>query len=184
MSETIPEISNTDENLPEDFECSDENIKENIPVSSSEEDDNEEEENTENDNVCVGKRNIISLQNNTNNFIVSVDGVPQFYTRTLESARNYMWQFARFRKARINSIYNSYIREQDDPNSIQIVGAYRNSVLSCDRVLYRMEIHEISEISETEVSKPLSCENVNVCDCDKENVEIPEATASWLLSMM
>ena len=98
----------------------------------------------------------------TERYVVTADGVPQFYTQTIEEARNRMWDIARISKFN-ESDYNSYIREFNDENHIQVVGFYKFIVISYERVLCYLnvqrvqEIQKVPEVDSKETEKKSTC---------------------------
>lgn len=89
----------------------------------------------------------LTLKDGTERYVVTADGVPQFYAQTIEEARKRMWDIARIRKFNEHE-YNSYIREFNDENHIQVVGFYRFHAISYDRVLCYLSVRRVQEVQE------------------------------------
>jgi hypothetical protein len=114
------------------------------------------------DDELNGKFPILTFKEGTERYVVTADGVPQFYTQTIEEARNRMWDIARISKFK-DSDYNSYIREFNDENHIQVVGFYKFFVISYERVLCYLnvqrvqEIQKVPEVDSKETEKNSTC---------------------------
>jgi len=150
------------------------NDSENNEEKSNEEESNEEESNDEDNNI----QNFL-LKSETNIFVLSVDGVPQFYTKTLKDAREQMWHFAKLQ--RIKEVqYNTYIRGCPNKNRIEVIGCNKFSVFFVDRVICRLCISEVQEIeipSSEEIYK--DAENNEPVS---STPEIPPPTKSFIWS--
>lgn len=98
-------------------------------------------------------------KNDTDLFVLTVDGTPQCYTQTLEHARQRLWDFARMRQFS-DYHYNSYIREGNGGNDIYVVGYHKFYLVSYERVRCHLSVRRIQRIdfpvnkeSETNVDK-------------------------------
>jgi hypothetical protein len=89
----------------------------------------------------------LSLKCGTERYVVTADGVPQFYTQNVEEANKRMWDVARAFKVNVND-YNCYIRECEDSNNIQVIGYYKFFVVSYDRVLCHFTTQKVHEVQE------------------------------------
>ena len=145
---------------------------------SNEEESNEEESNEESNDEDNNIQNFL-LKSETNIFVLSVDGVPQFYTKTLKDAREQMWHFAKLQ--RIKEVqYNTYIRGCPNKNRIEVIGCNKFSVFFVDRVICRLCISEVQEIeipSSEEIYK--DAENNEPVS---STPEIPPPTTSFISS--
>jgi hypothetical protein len=148
---------------------------------TSEEDNQESEEGTQESDEDTQESEdgtVFGLKPNTELFVVSLNGVPQFYTKDIEIARNRMWDFAKNRRIR-ETQYNTYIRGYPDKNRIEVVGCNRFSVFFVDRVICRLLVSQIQELSnfkeDDTVTPPLQSLHP-LPSCDREESE-PEQTS-------
>lgn len=138
---TVERATLTDKNTKED----EKNTKEN------EEDEDEEEEDVQEENESV--KNLIQkypelvLEENTQKYVITVNGVPQCYTQTLENARNCMWNLARLEKNN-HTEYQCFIQEMDNPNDIHLIGYNRFYIISYSRTLINLSVRSVLEIVE------------------------------------
>ena len=94
----------------------------------------------------------LSLKDDSELFILSVDGVPRFYTKTIEEARDKMWTYAKFRRIQ-ETHYNTYIRGCPDKNRLEILGSNKFSVFMVDRVICRLLVSAVQELEITNEQK-------------------------------
>uniref|UniRef100_A0A6C0H308 Uncharacterized protein n=1 Tax=viral metagenome TaxID=1070528 RepID=A0A6C0H308_9ZZZZ len=94
-------------------------------------DDNKETSDDENESSDVDKE---EENEDTTIFILSVDGIPLFYTKTIVEAREKMWEYAKLRRIQ-ETQYNTYIRGCPDKNRIEVVGCHKFSVFFVDRTI-------------------------------------------------
>ena len=181
--ENINQINNITNSEKEDETKYNENEEESNEEKSNEEESNEEESNEEESNEEKSNEEDNNIQNfllksETNIFVLSVDGVPQFYTKTLKDAREQMWNFAKLQ--RIKEVqYNTYIRGCPNKNRIEVIGCNKFSVFFVDRVICRLCISEVQEIeipSSEEIYK--DAENNDPVSTP----EIPPPTKSFIWS--
>jgi hypothetical protein len=93
--------------------------------SESPDDDKEEDNDSESPNID---------KEDTDIFVLSVDGIPLFYTKTLGEAREKMWEYAKLRRIQ-ETQYNTYIRGCPNKNRIEVVGCHKFSVFFVDRTI-------------------------------------------------
>jgi hypothetical protein len=98
----------------------------------------------------------ISLKRGTERYVVTADGIPQFYTQTIEEANKRMWDIARAFKINVND-YTCYIRECEDLDNIQVIGYYKFYVISYDRILCHFATQKVHEVQE-EATEKEECE--------------------------
>lgn len=105
----------------------------------------------EDDNVSIKeliqKYPRLVLKEDTQKYVITVNGVPQCYTQTLENARNCMWDLARLEKNN-QTEYQCFIREMENPNDIQLVGYHRFYVIAYNRTLAHLSVRRVLEIDE------------------------------------
>jgi len=94
----------------------------------------------------------LSLKDDSELFILSVDGVPRFYTKTIDEAREKMWTYAKFRRIQ-ETHYNTYIRGCPDKNRLEILGSNKFSVFMVDRVICRLLVSAVQELEITNEQK-------------------------------
>ena len=94
----------------------------------------------------------LSLKDNSELFVLSVDGVPRFYTKTIDEARDKMWAYAKFRRIQ-ETYYNTYIRGCPDKNRLEIVGSYKFSLFTVDRVICRLLVSAVQEFETININE-------------------------------
>jgi len=114
-------------------------------------DDEESEEESEEDEETEELNNLpaLVLKQGSEKYVITMDGIPQCYTTTIEDARKRMWEFARLRKFHEYN-YKSYIREGSTQNHISVIGYQKFYAISYDRVLSELSINKIQEVQEFE----------------------------------
>lgn len=142
---------------PEELNCSNDsgdeftklNISENVSYTTREDNETEEDVSVEEDTPGFDTSYLskLSLKDNSERYVVNIDEIPQFYTNTLEKAREYMWDIARARRMKETN-YNCYIRETPDQNFIQVVGFHKFYVLSYERLICNMNVCRVQEIED------------------------------------
>ena len=142
-SETNQTVYNEEEYLTGDDkkEVNNENTDGESDSSSSQDDDS----NTEEDMT-------LSLKDDSELFVLSVDGVPRFYTKTVDEARDKMMKYARFRRIQ-ETHYNTYIRACPDKNRLEVVGSHKFSVFMVDRTICWLLVSLVQELETTKVQK-------------------------------
>jgi hypothetical protein len=136
------------------------------PSSDTEEELSDTEE--EGDDELVFDFPNMTLKKDTGIYVVTMDGIPRFYSKTLVDARARMWDCARVRNYQVNRLYHTYIREGSDPNRIQIIGSYWFFIIAYESLLSSLSVRYISEIEETPATE--------------DTISIPTSTSSsgWL----
>lgn len=128
-------------------------INQNIEDNDEDNDEDNVEDNSEydseSDDELKSKCPNLSIKDGTELYVVSANGIPQFYSRNIQEARRHMWNIARIRKFKEFN-YNCYIRECNDENNIQLVGYYKFNIISYDRVLCCLNVCKISELYEVQ----------------------------------
>ena len=100
----------------------------------------------------------LSLKDDSELFVLSVDGVPRFYTKTIDEAREKMWNYVKFRRIQ-ETYYNTYIRGCPDKNRLELVGSYKFSLFMVDRVICRLLVSVVQELETT--TEPKTVEQTN-----------------------
>ena len=90
----------------------------------------------------------LSLKDDSDLFVLSVDGIPRFYTKTIDEARDKMWAYAKFKRIE-ETYYNTYIRGCPDKNRLELVGSYKFSLFMVDRVICRLLVSVVQEFETT-----------------------------------
>ena len=85
-------------------------------------------------------------EEDTDIFVVSIDGIANCYSNTEKEAREKMWKLARIFKHEFNSQYNTYIRQDDNANTIEIIGFLKFSIISIDRTINLINVHRVYKI--------------------------------------
>ena len=126
--------------------------------SSSQDDDSNKEVNNKSDSSSQDDDSNteevmpLSLKDDSELFVLSVDGVPRFYTKTIEDAREKMWTYAKCTRIQ-ETYYNTYIRGCPDKNRLEIVGSYKFSVFTVDRVICRLLISAVQEFETININE-------------------------------
>ena len=124
-------------------------------ISNSEDKDvkylscNEDESNEDDMLLSVN----FSVKDNSTLFVLSIDGVPNFYTTNIKDVRQLMWDYAKSRRIQ-ETQYNTYIRDFPDKNHIEIIGTHKFSIFFVDRVICRLLVSEIQEVENDKVKTP------------------------------
>ena len=140
------EVKNDNENKTESEESDNENKNE------SEESDNENKsESEESEDEMLLSVNF-SVKDDSELFVLSIDGVPNFYTKNVKDARTLMWDYAKSRRIQ-ETQFNTYIRGCPDKNRIELVGTHKFSLFFVDRVICRLLISSIKELEKFENDK-------------------------------
>lgn len=95
----------------------------------------------------IQKYSDLVLEDNTQKYVITVNGVPQCYTQTLENARNCMWNLARLEKNN-QTDYQCFIREMENPNDIQLIGYHRFYIIAYNRTLAHLSVRRVLKIVE------------------------------------
>ena len=141
-----------DDNKEENNECeSSSHEEENDEDDDDEEDDEDDDEDDEDEDEDEDGKTL-SLKDGSELFVLSVDGIPRFYTKTVDEARDKMWEYARFRRIH-ETQNNTYIRTYLDKNRIEIVGCNRFSVFFVDRTICWLLVSQVQELETTNVQK-------------------------------
>ena len=90
----------------------------------------------------------LCLKEDSEKYVIMINGIPQCYTSGLGTARAYMWDIARSIKSHAVRTNNCYLRESHSQEHIQLVGCYRMVIVPYDRVLTDFSIHRIQELDE------------------------------------
>jgi hypothetical protein len=152
------ELKNDNENKTENTESDNENKTEESENKSESEDENKSEESEESDNENKSEDEMLlsvnfSVKDNSELFVLSIDGVPNFYTKNVKDARTLMWNYAKSRRIQ-ETQYNTYIRGCPDKNRIELVGTHKYSVFFVDRVICSLLISSIKELEKFENETP------------------------------
>jgi len=115
-------------------------------------DNNEKSDSSQDDDSNTEELLSLSLKDDSELFVLSVDGVPRFYTKTIDEARDKMWSYAKFRRIQ-ETHYNTYIRGCPDKNRLEILGSNKFSVFMVDRVICRLLVSAVQEFETTTETK-------------------------------
>jgi len=115
-------------------------------------DNNEKSDSSQDDDSNTEELLSLSLKDDSELFVLSVDGVPRFYTKTIDEARDKMWSYAKFRRIQETN-YNTYIRGCPDKNRLEILGSNKFSVFMVDRVICRLLVSAVQEFETTTETK-------------------------------
>ena len=113
--------------------------------NDSEKDDSDNDEDDSEDEMLLSVN--FSVKDDSEMFVLSINGVPNFYTKNLKDARTLMWDYAKSRRIQ-ETQYNTYIRACPDKNRIEIVGTHKFSIFFVDRVICRLLVSSIRELEQ------------------------------------
>jgi hypothetical protein len=113
--------------------------------NESENDDSENDEDDSEDEMLLSVNFLV--KDDSEMFVLSINGVPNFYTKNLKDARTLMWDYAKSRRIQ-ETQYNTYIRACPDKNRIEIVGTHKFSIFFVDRVICRLLVSSIRELEQ------------------------------------
>jgi hypothetical protein len=131
---------------------SENNDSENNDSENNDSENNDSENNgSENDEDDSEDEMLLSVnflvKDDSEMFVLSINGVPNFYTKNLKDARTLMWDYAKSRRIQ-ETQYNTYIRACPDKNRIEIVGTHKFSIFFVDRVICRLLVSSIRELEQ------------------------------------
>jgi len=134
--------NNESENNESENNESENNESEN---NDSENDESENDEDDSEDEMLLSVNFLV--KDDSEMFVLSINGVPNFYTKNLKDARTLMWDYAKSRRIQ-ETQYNTYIRACQDKNRIEIVGTHKFSIFFVDRVICRLLVSSIRELEQ------------------------------------
>jgi len=150
----------------DDYLTGDDNKEVNNKSDSSSQDDysntevnNKSDSSSQDDDSNTEEVMPLSLKDNSDLFVLSVDEVPRFYTKTIEEAREKMWAYAKCRRIQ-ETHYNTYIRACSDKNRLEISGSNKFSVFMVDRIICRLLISAVQEFETINEQKTFVQTNV------------------------
>ena len=144
------EDESNEDDRNEDESNKDESNKDESNEDESNEDESSEDESNEDDMLLSVN---FSVKDNSTLFVLSIDGVPNFYTTNIKDVRQLMWDYAKSRRIQ-ETQYNTYIRDFPDKNHIEIIGTHKFSIFFVDRVICRLLVSEIQEVENDKVKTP------------------------------
>ena len=145
------ELQNDNENKTENNSEDSDNENKSENKSEESEDENKSESEESEDEMLLSVN--FSVKDNSELFVLSIDGVPNFYTKNVKDARTLMWNYAKSRRIQ-ETQYNTYIRGCPDKNRIELVGTHKYSVFFVDRVICRLLVSSIKELEKCENETP------------------------------
>lgn len=116
---------------------------------SSDSEDDESEQDYMNKSIYLDDLNLdlesFNYTDNSSLYVVSLDGVPQFYVKDKKVASDKMWGLTRLLSLeKISSGYRTnYLKVGD--NQLNLVGSYRFFLLAYDQILHSVSYHKIKE---------------------------------------
>ena len=135
------ESKNNEENNKENNEGNNEEYEDEISTDEDyESDENEDEDENK-------EKNNITLEKNSEIYIVCEDETPLFYSDNIEKARNKMWDIARTFVWENYGNYNCYICEPvNTKNELKIIGFNNGYIIHYDRDLRNFKIRTVSKV--------------------------------------
>ena len=157
--EIVQNVDNQPNDNGDDYLTGDDNKEVNNKSDSSSQDDdsnkevnNKSDSSSQDDDSNTEEVMPLSLKDDSELFILSVDGVPRFYTKTIEEAREKMWTYAKCRRIQ-ETHYNTYIRGCSDKNRLEILGSNKFSVFMVDRIICRLLISAVQEFETININE-------------------------------
>ena len=123
----------------------DEDEKDEDEKDEDEKDEDEKDEDDSEDELLLSVNFLV--KDDSEMFVLSINGVPNFYTKNIKDARTLMWDYAKSRRIQ-ESQYNTYIRAFPDKNRIEIVGTHKFYIFFVDRVICRLLVSSIRELEQ------------------------------------
>ena len=120
----------------------------------------------------------LSLKEGTELYVVTMDGVPQCYTITVQEARSQMWNLARMYRFQ-ETQFNSYIRENRNPNHIEVVGYNRFSIINVERTICWLTVRRVKQ-----VEKNIPDTTYEIQEKEPEPVKLTKMLYSLLTSLL
>ena len=93
---------------------------------------------------------------NSEKFLISVNGEPKFYTDTIEEAKEKIKTAANMLLIFENFHNKCYIHETENPNVLEMYGHNPYSIVNVDKRIYVLEITEIKQIGNEVVSENIT----------------------------
>ena len=134
--------------------------------------------NTSNEDLKKDCEKIVSLKEGTELYVVTMDGVPQCYTITVQEARSQMWNLARMYRFQ-ETQFNSYIRENRNPNHIEVVGYNRFSIINVERTICWLTVRRVKQ-----VEKNIPDTTYEIQEKEPEPVKLTKMLYSLLPSLL
>jgi hypothetical protein len=142
------QVDNNDNQINDSENNDSENNDSENNDSENNDSENNESENDEDDSEDEMLLSVNFLvKDDSEMFVLSINGVPNFYTKNLKDARTLMWDYAKSRRIQ-ETQYNTYIRACPDKNRIEIVGTHKFSIFFVDRVICRLLVSSIRELEQ------------------------------------
>ena len=109
------------------------------------------------------------FKNDSEIYVISSNNNPYCYCKNMEEAQKVMWSIARDQKIFQNCYngYNSYIKEYEDLNYLELVGYNKFSIVNVEKVLYRYRIRCIKEINEYITRRTVETHSESESDSDE-----------------
>ena len=149
-------IDSVDTIEPDDEEKNIENSSDKSPgtptCTSDENDDSDENKNDDCDDDEKSREDELSLllepltfTENSDLYVVCVDGIPKFYVQNVETAVTKMWDVARMLSLDQNSSGYRTNFVKIGENELHLLGCYRFFIVSYDTFLHRISYSKIRE---------------------------------------
>ena len=136
MSET--KINSNEESLNNDLKDKNKNDS-----SSDSETDSSSEDECENEDNCT--ETFFNYTDNSDLFVVSVDGIPKFYVKDEKEASDKMWSLARLLSGEkfCSGYRTNYV--EISPTELHIMGSYRFFLIAYDQKIHSITYSKIRE---------------------------------------
>ena len=128
------------------FENNDNKLYHENKTENDTETENENETETETENETISHiLNPLTISNNSELYVVSVDGQPKLYVKNEQLAKEKMWYIARELSGHkfLAGYRTEFIKIGD--NELHLLGNYRFFIMSYDIVLHRIQYSKINE---------------------------------------
>ena len=89
--------------------------------------------------------NPLSFTENSELYVVSVDGLPQFYVKDEHTAERKMWEVTRLLSARhvLDGHHTQFLKINN--NELHILSSYRFFLIAYDQIIHKVSYHRVKE---------------------------------------
>lgn len=92
--------------------------------------------------------NPFPIKEGTERYVITLNGIPRFYSKDATSARKSMWDMARTLRREGDYETETYIEESSNQNCIKVIGRKRYLIISVYQTLYYLSVEKVHEIFE------------------------------------
>ena len=147
------ETTNLLEEVPTLVKNNEENL-EDVPLENNKNEekcvtDDEDEYDTEDEEDECSNYDFMLVED-SEIYLLTKNDKPLFYIRNRKEAFEHMWRLARCNKNYYSDSYRTFIKEEMDVKILSVIGYYKFSVLSYEKLLNKFEIVNVKELDMNE----------------------------------